>query len=68
MKETNTDGMAPAQSISGETDSQRMEVVSAWNDLPASLKAHPAMKRLYRALGGVDMERVQPHDHTKGPV
>lgn len=41
---------------SGETEAQRLEVVAAWNDLPDSLKAHPGLKRLYRALGGVNLE------------
>jgi hypothetical protein len=42
--------------LSGETVSQREEVCAAWNDLPAALRCHPGLKRLYRALGGVRMD------------
>lgn len=45
-----------ASPSSGETEAQRLEVVAAWNDLPDSLKAHPGLKRLYRALGGVNLD------------
>jgi len=38
--------------LSGETETQRFEVCAAFNDLPDSLRAHPGLKRLYRALGG----------------
>jgi hypothetical protein len=35
-----------------DSETQRVEVCNAWNDLPSGLKAHPGLKRLYRALGG----------------
>jgi hypothetical protein len=45
--------VAPAREPSGETMAQREEVCEAWAAMPAALTAHPAMKRLYRALGGI---------------
>lgn len=61
----------PPDPLSGETEAQREEVCAAWADLPDSLRCHPGLKRLYRALGGLDMERLHaavPHresDSTK---
>jgi hypothetical protein len=54
----------PPEPLSGETEAQREEVCAAWADLPDSLRCHPGLKRLYRALGGLDMERLHaavPH-------
>lgn len=61
-------GVAPSQEPSGETMAQREEVCAAWADLPAELTAHPGLKRLYRALGGISPRGVlasptdQPED------
>lgn len=32
-----------------DVSAQRAEVVAAWNDLPASIRCHPGLKRLFRA-------------------
>jgi hypothetical protein len=53
---------APAATVpapSGETEAQRIEVTAAWNDLPDALRAHPGLKRLYRALGGISRDGVK---------
>jgi hypothetical protein len=59
---------APAATVpapSGETEAQRLELVAAWNDLPDALRAHPGLKRLYRALGGISRDGVETSDGGK---
>jgi hypothetical protein len=41
---------------SGETLAQREEVCAAWADLPDELRKDKRLRRLYLALGGVNME------------
>lgn len=49
-----------------ETLAQRNEVCDAWAALPAHWKSHPAMQRLYRALGGITLAAAKPDCYVCG--
>jgi hypothetical protein len=59
LTEELVDAKDAARDHSGETEAQRLELVAAWNDLPDALRSHPGLKRLYRALGGINRDGVK---------